>query len=142
MLRQPPGGVCLRSSTSRRGAGGGMKIPLPAAQNLFRQTFLSNPAVKYRHDRRILLCFCAAGPRSRAAPAPLVLFRPSGAVGFHKPKQMPRLVSLRCSASPDGLAPLAAEPFALRKLGAWSPCGPRNPPVSSASGEPALRFRL
>ncbi len=79
------------------------------------------------------MSFAPPAPRVSAGPAPFVLFRSSGAVGFHKPKQIPRLVSLRCFASPDGLAPLAAEPFALCKLSAWSPCGPRNPPVSSAA---------
>ncbi len=64
--------------------------------------------------------FAPPAPRLRAAPAPLVLFRPSGAVGFHRPKQMPRLVSLRhsgspavClrgSASPGGLATQLGEP--------------------------------
>ncbi len=122
--------ITLHKPSGRRRRNG---IPLPAAQKLFRQFVCILIRLKTPPQPEYFTFLRRPARAFGAAPAPLVLLRPPGAVGFHKPKQMPRLVSLRCSASPDGLAPLAAEPFALRKLSAWSPCGPRNPPVSSAA---------
>jgi len=91
----------LRGSTSRRGAGGGMNIPLPAAQRLVVNTFdvgfpdYSTLGKKIRHF------LCAAGPapsaRGRRPLSCSALREPSAA---KQPVPSPRLVSLRHSGSP------------------------------------------
>ena len=107
---KPTCGGFLRGFTSRQGAGGGMKIPLPAAQK-FRVCYIL--WFKNRRQgccRQIPVSFAPPARALGAAPAPLVLLRCSGS-------HLRRLPSH------------ASEPPAV------SPRSPRNPSVSSAASE-------
>ncbi len=128
-LHKPSG----RRRRNEHSAAGGAKV--------YGKCFDAGQAVIQSRNRKIPPLFCAAGPRLRRGPAPLVLFRGFAnrltafrsaaprAIGFHKPKQMPRLVSLRgsgspavClhgSASPGGLASQLGKP-ALPEANTWA----------------------
>ena len=120
-LREPPGGVSLRSP-------GSPAFIFPNNYRLTRNQLKTN--------RAGLPGRCSAALRSAYARAwslhlPIANFTRPRLVSPPAPQALPAPL---CFAS--GLAPCASEPPAV------SPCGPRSPPVSSGEGEAAERLRL
>ena len=68
----------LRGSTSRQGAGGGMKFRCRRRKKLVGRCFDSGFGNSFASGPQKSMFFAPPAPRSRAAPAPLVLFRSSG----------------------------------------------------------------
>ena len=110
-MRSGSPAVCLRGSASLRGAGGGIKIPLPAAQKLPANTFDVRRAIILKPEQGISYRFLRPRPRAEGAgPAPLVLFRPPGAFGLQAAGAKPAPCLPPALRQPCGLPPRLREP--------------------------------
>ena len=93
-----------------------MKIPLPAAQNLFRRTVYIRIRQKIPQSCKIPPLICAAGPAlTRGAGAPCLAARLRESAASKGLGEMPRLVSLRGSASPCGSCSTAPQACGFRR---------------------------